>query len=117
MADSLEKIIAEMRDKSERSTEEAAASYIHQWAERLAALPKHDGWQPIETAPKDGWFLAASVSGVCSEIVRYDGGKTRNDKTCYWFDGHGYYREKTFSHWKPLPLPPPPTVDEREVES
>lgn len=78
----------------------------------IAALPldgsEAQGWQPIETAPKDGtWILAVRSEGRPSHqtIVRWD----HVDWPDNWSDG-----EYTFcpTHWMPLPAPPTPRASE-----
>ena len=71
-----------------------------------------DGWQPIETAPKDGtWFVAARFVKGC-EYVRY--GYAKIDR---WHEigGLDQFNKKFWpaTHW--MPLPPPPTKDSHHV--
>ncbi len=60
----------------------------------LAAEPR-TGWQPIETAPKDGMPLLL-WNGDRAEVAKWEG------------DGWWYIDEYTFdaTHWMPLPAPP-----------
>lgn len=76
-------------------------------------------WQSIETAPRDGtWVLAYFNDPVIGEefeaVVRYTlpngtGGQYGDfvwetpDSRC------GYYAERVFTHW--MPLPPPPSLE------
>ena len=53
-----------------------------------------DGWLPIETAPREGGFLAANSSEVWA-AWHYD---SEN-----W---HAKYGSRGASHWRPLPPPP-----------
>jgi hypothetical protein len=69
-----------------------------------AAVRQEPTWQPIETAPKDGWhFLAWCQANRCTYISANCGKEWRVD---------GEYRPAAeamamFSHW--MPLPPAPT--------
>lgn len=78
---------------------------------RLSALtsqPNTEGWQPIDTAPRDGqevdvWY-ASSISrpGLREANVHWnghDGFWRRRDRT------HCIYGEYP-THWRPLPAPP-----------
>lgn len=83
------------------------------------ALIEKDGWQPIETAPKDGtWFLIIRDSDgeESVEVGRYDpyyrdeyieveGGLYRKEKQVgYEWSGFNNFHRAT--HWMPLPKPP-----------
>lgn len=75
------------------------------------------GWQPIETAPRDGSYILAIVAendsmhlGHCAGrmfVIRH-GGKTSSDFDLGWnvFPGFGGTSDFMFSHWQPLPAPP-----------
>jgi hypothetical protein len=89
------------------------------------------GWQPIETAPKDGtWILCWSVTK--DEEPKYpqrvklwfwDQHRSRSRYTKYNPGGHGAwsYDDKILhqssgeeyepTHWMPLPEPPAPMLD------
>lgn len=82
---------------------------IDAWNTR-AARPDREGWQPIETAPKDGTFFLATGGGLGHEmeVTSY------NDLIGVWDAGQwslndcddellGYSRPK---FWQPLPQPP-----------
>ncbi|MDX1117069.1 DUF551 domain-containing protein [Sinorhizobium medicae] len=66
-------------------------------------------WQPIETAPKDDWFLgrwyAAGKDGRCSWVVV----QMRVESV---MAGYQYYETwdgrllTSPTHWQPLPAPP-----------
>lgn len=66
-----------------------------------------DGWQPIETAPKDG-----TVVGVWNryqpEIVKYArwGNLKTSSVQMGWVSRAGIEGSYTPSHWMPLPAPP-----------
>lgn len=70
---------------------------------RIATIP--DGWQPIETAPKDGYPVLVYVQTKNGEtwidVCRYE--------ECCWFSGMSIIRHPT--HWQPLPAAPKPTGD------
>jgi hypothetical protein len=66
-----------------------------------------EGWQPIETAPKDG----TPVLGYCTSEF-YDGRKSRLIVTHHAGRFHEWVVPGvgglTLSHWMPLPSPPQP---------
>lgn len=87
---------------------------MREWAASLEAEAKHQssGWQPIETAPKDGtWVL---LSGGLIDYGWEHGatkpssvvGQWNDDASCWqfaWYDG-GYYGEyENPTKWQPLP--------------
>lgn len=75
-------------------------------------------WQPIETAPKNGFFLVCDMSGhpedydVSSAVVWIDTGMSDKflvDATiCECCGAHGWleYARSDPTHWMPLPEPP-----------
>jgi len=68
-----------------------------------AALAQPDGWQPIETAPKDGrWILI--TNGANLENCYWDGGMHR---AYPWRNrgGNGWLAEWP-THWMPIPAGP-----------
>lgn len=79
------------------------------------------GWQPIETAPKDGaWFMIgrAGEGPETYEIGRFDpycmdsfveveGGLYRKEQQKI-LDWRGFNNFHRATHWMPLPLPPAP---------
>lgn len=83
-----------------------ALAYLKCADELEAALtPREDaGWQPIETAPKDGTrFLAVSRSGS-QRVDWFDTSKqgTWNGRSQFWQE-----RPKDrYTHWMPLPAAP-----------
>lgn len=56
-----------------------------------------DGWQPIETAPRDGSFVLIACGDVYK--ARYD-----EIEDMWFFDVDGCAVDPT--HWRPLPAPP-----------
>ena len=76
-----------------------------------------NGWQPIETAPRDGtWVLVYGALEYSDEgdvtrqaVAQFT--ETLNARKCNgrwamaWYDG-GYYGMIVPSHWMPLPPPP-----------
>jgi len=78
----------------------------------LSALQR-DGWQPIETAPKNrGKHLQMFGDGPGIRQCQFIG--------CWWDDEHGGVWQETYSlqsvsptHWKPLDPPPAPLVADK----
>jgi hypothetical protein len=71
----------------------------------LAKLPSGDGWQPIESAPKDGfgWFLV--YNGIVFKAWY------NKDSTGKWYHEAVGEQQKSIeiekpTHWRPLPQPP-----------
>lgn len=63
-------------------------------------------WQPIETAPKDGTSFLACNSKVIDwyQVVFYDD----ENPSAAWAVADGpNYHQAMFTHWMPLPDPPP----------
>jgi hypothetical protein len=62
-------------------------------------------WQPIETAPKDRWILAAEASW---EPGVYDAYAAHYHSDGYWMARCGQYvtQSPEPTHWMPLPDPP-----------
>ncbi len=71
------------------------------------------GWQPIETAPKDGTYVLALTSGATDQwehlngrcfVIRHEG-KTPSGYDLGWsvYPGFGGVIDRWFSHWMPLP--------------
>lgn len=78
--------------------------------DRDQALEEAAGWQPIETAPKDGlidiWIVRSDGSGLRWAECYYDRicGEWRTTSP----SGHLLtINERHVSHWRPLPAPPP----------
>lgn len=94
-----------------------------QWDDARAALAAPPGWQPIETAPKDGGLFLCWVSAVrygeTDEGQQYQQDASQVD-VCSWRDGpsdlpgHGYFDpccgqiadSQDVTHWMPLPAAP-----------
>lgn len=128
--------ILRARDQNPRSIEQEAADAIGQWmansrenkliaescerdrkeavAALAARLPDREGWQSIETAPKDGRFLLAVQAGP------RDDGEPYVPDTIRWFNGqwdNGMSECIYFvpTHWMPL-LPSPPADHEQQCQ-
>lgn len=76
--------------------------------DRLAAAleaARGDGWQPIETAPNEGWFLVHSDRGWIGLARRSDPDYAPDEG---WFeDEHTEFLDPAWlTHWHPLPAPP-----------
>ena len=71
------------------------------------------GWQPIETAPRDGTVVDLwaewNRGAVRVPNMRWTS-SVKNPRIVGWFDnfyGHGSnYAEEQFTHWMPLPEAP-----------
>lgn len=67
-------------------------------------------WQPIETAPKDGWFLAFRDNRII--LCHWDDDRYATTKPKPFWGGSDYPRGMRFmrdctpTHWMPLPEPP-----------
>ena len=74
----------------------AHAKYIDAMESARAALAaaENDGWQPIETAPKDGSSIMLFPHFI---VTHWDGEEEMN-----WAGS----RRVAFTHWRPLPAPP-----------
>lgn len=71
-------------------------------APQPAALPA--GWQPIETAPKDGYaFLALLPDSDIAQPIWFDGEKFRHK-----WDNYVLKAADMPTHWMPLPAAPQP---------
>ena len=68
-----------------------------------------DGWQPIETAPKDGTMVLLYGEPYNSAGEKIYVGQWDKDSFCFWFDCCSYGPECKATHW--MPLPPPPEVE------
>lgn len=82
-----------------------------------------DGWQPIETAPKDGSYIVAGkftdqalgwvrhsrwITEV--EICDLEGWGEASDFIAAWTSGNDDGEPCYPTHWMPLPTPPAPTL-------
>ena len=70
------------------------------------------GWQPIESAPKDGSMMLISVGdrgGVGESWF------SRSDDKWYWASGDA--AQSTPTHWMPLPSPPDLDQGRSQIES
>lgn len=66
--------------------------------------PKADGWQPIQTAPKDGTeFLGYNAESERMYLIERVHIEYSNETT--WCDRSGYYGIH-LTHWMPLPAAP-----------
>jgi hypothetical protein len=62
----------------------------------------HSGWQPIDTAPKDGSYVMAYGPNNRFQIVAWEAG----EYGLGWHDNNGEGLYKDLTHWQPLPLAP-----------
>ena len=80
---------------------------VDDWGATLP--PQSDGWQPIETAPKDGTrIIVAKQSGYvmawASSAYWFERQYKDREKYSGWTDGFDTLATPT--HWMPLPAPP-----------
>lgn len=78
-----------------------------------AAPSAPDGWQSIETAPRDGTVIMAwhTVHRCPMSVVWKEPGHPFNGEVLNWYE-KSYttaWPERCFSHWQPL-LPAPPAL-------
>jgi hypothetical protein len=77
----------------------------------IRALSQAGGeWQPIETAPRETWILAATSGSPHFSIVRGDL-KQRD----LWMQQSGQYYPNYFTHWQPLPPSPSVSVEREQM--
>lgn len=94
-----------------------AADEIERLQERVRELEadaaRGDGWQPIETAPNEAWFLVHSDRGWIGLARRSDPDYAPDEG---WFeDEHTEFLDPAWlTHWHPLP--PPPAIDRARGE-
>lgn len=106
----------------DEGAKQAVADFTLEHARALLALVE-DGWQPIETAPRDGTQILACAQLSDGLIVQ---GYTPDQSIVKWCDrekdfiamADGYfsiksqgdmwttYHEPYVTHWRPLPPPP-----------
>lgn len=74
-----------------------------------AELAKPDGWQSIESAPKDGIILLGLpvIGRIKAEDRRVYEGRWHEDQST-WTSVNGFIILGCASHWMPLPHPPTP---------
>ena len=104
------------RDEMDKRIEALTVELAEQRLRFVAAFGQEQerGWQPIETAPRDGteflmtngvnvssgqWF--AGDNGTCD----YDGAPNCDEKEAGWMDWSGGMQPDP-THWQPLPPPP-----------
>lgn len=125
MTDSIAQVVADIREilgMLERTgMAKITSSDLSGWADRLDAIASQQGWQTIETAPKDGAavLIYHPQGGVCEGFCPGDG------YGWHCMDGVNTYvgaksgvslpRMTTFTttptHWRPLPPAPQPTAE------
>ena len=72
----------------------------------------NNGWQPIETAPKDGSYLLLHTE-FSETVIGWFGKDTNIEEYEGWLYGDGndystglFYNPIKPTHWMPLPKPP-----------
>jgi hypothetical protein len=88
------------------------ASWATPSADAVAPIPLHDGWQPIETAPRDRMFIwAYQREGKWSVGVAY------RNVSGGWSDAYGNLGPPKYAtHWAPMPTPPALSRAERQED-
>lgn len=94
---------------------DGSTPYIHDAFDALGRLRRlgQDGWQPIETAPRDGTriliYLPKSLTGPVKEVwwaIEYDGDPKGHWETPIGPGGRGYtILPDAPTRWQPLPSP------------
>lgn len=67
-----------------------------------------EGWQPIETAPKDGTRVLLAAPGHLTMIGSFEAWKTIHAAGPWWWS-NGSMITPDPTHWQPLPAPPKET--------
>lgn len=98
------------------SREDVQADYcnLRTAIESLAKDAEARGWQPIDTAPKDGTAVLVypgTWSGRSASIAKWESDKYAKKPRPYWsrdddFGRVTFSREHPPTHWMPLPPPP-----------
>ena len=92
------------------ATADSAAAWNRRAPSAIAAMREHEavGWQPIETAPKDGTriFLVGGVYGGLPFVGVWDAHELCPDRP--WLNAISFTRlyEHVPTHWRPLPAAP-----------
>lgn len=97
MTDLVQKLVGALENFTE-----GCSTSIDAYAVARAALSeaKAGGWQPIETAPRDGTrFIAWRKYSTRPLIARYW-------KDFGWFEDEDGLHLYNLTHWQPLPAPP-----------
>ena len=70
----------------------------------MTPTEREKGWQKIETAPKDGTPILVTTPGSLDmDVVVFADWRDRGG----WFNGDTTFEPDEFTHWMPLPEPPP----------
>lgn len=106
---------AEDKDPETDALERRARAVLDEAARPAPGGPKtREGWQPIETAPKDGRdFLVWNRENRVRKARWYE--RSSSDLGISLYEGDGVNSFKGGiqpTHWMPLPAPPEPTVPE-----
>lgn len=130
LRDGLRRLIAEWREDAQDELRERGPGWVGAEAKLvscadeldavLASSPKADGWQPIETAPKDGTSILVAIPeygkgpGHVVRVLGCFNGAWATDKE-EAEDIDTMYFEPRF--WQPLPAPPVLSTPEPEKEN
>ena len=63
-------------------------------------------WQPIESAPKEGYVLLSDGNTVCSGFWSHEDEVWTDGRTHGGGHGCDFYDDLESTHWMPLPQPP-----------
>jgi hypothetical protein len=85
-------------------------SYPQEPAPPASSPPERsEGWQPIETAPKDGTAVLGYVPGRQGFFSRQDVAVVAWIETRWQSVNSGHWLTSDVTHWMPLPAPPEPS--------
>lgn len=72
----------------------------------LESLKAAQGWNPIETAPKDGSNILATWIDTWADAPHIESVTWSGDHWFYTYDGDSPQKGNEPTHWMPLPIPP-----------
>ena len=103
--DDFRALLREAAAALEAAREDAAEAKQNGYELGLLEAAREDGWQPIETAPNEAWFLVHSDRGWIGLARRSDPDYAPDEG---WFeDEHTEFLDPAWlTHWSPLPAPP-----------
>lgn len=101
--------LCELAGRAQRRTKSSFIEWAVQQAIKELGI-QTDGWQPIETAPKDGtvilaWSVGQSEDSETQLIFWYDD-PDYPDEPPYWCVNYEGHSNLVPTHWMPLPGAP-----------